>query len=57
MYICTYCKKTFKHPNWVEENTGFSGMFEPHHYETFALCPYCGRDDFEEIEQEEEEQL
>jgi len=69
MYKCPDCKRKFEEPVYeeidMEVYCGVSSMFDgPHHYATFASCPYCGEaidieedawdEAFEEDEDDEE---
>lgn len=51
-YRCGNCGGYFNYPKLVEECTGMYWDAIPY-IETFARCPICGDDSFEEIEEKE----
>ena len=53
MYICNLCKGEF-------DEDEFDFVIEKHGldtppYEKIAVCPHCGADDYEELEEEDDE--
>lgn len=49
MYFCNYCKEYFDEPATHEEYHS-----EVHASEYWDVCPYCGEDNFDEVEDEED---
>lgn len=60
MYRCWNCREIFDDDEiryvevcW-EDYYGVGGMFPDRHYGQIAVCPYCGNDEIEEFNEEEE---
>ena len=55
MYKCDYCGKTFEYPRikTYKESREFWGMTCYEEIDV-ATCPFCGDEDFEEYEEEDE---
>lgn len=52
-FFCNDCENGFDEYDEVEEDRGeFWGMPA---YETMYYCPFCGSEDFDEVEEEDEE--
>ena len=57
MYRCCHCKNYFDYPDtheWYESRGEYWGMPCSEHM-IEEVCPYCGSDDIEESEEEENE--
>lgn len=50
MYICESCKCEFDEFDFVIEKHGL----DTPPYETIAVCPHCGADNYEELEEDDE---
>lgn len=60
MYKCIDCGREFDEPEsetvaW-EDYYGVSSMFPDRHYGYITVCPFCGSEEFDEIEEEEEDE-
>lgn len=60
MYRCEYCEREFEQPKEIHTNYeslyGVSGEFGGSTPCTLYFCPYCEREDFEEIDDEDLEE-
>lgn len=55
MYKCKICDITFDRPRVVREKHRYTFMGLGL-YEEFDVCPACGNDDFEEVEENEDDE-
>ena len=60
MYHCFNCNEDFYEPGKVhttyERYYGVSGEFRNHTPMIISVCPYCGSDEIEEVDEDEEEE-
>jgi hypothetical protein len=58
MYRCDYCRREFDEPKTIhttyESLYGVSGLFGNSTPCSYDVCPYCGDEDIEEVEEDEE---
>jgi DNA-directed RNA polymerase subunit RPC12/RpoP len=59
MYKCSNCDEVFDEPKTerttYEHYYGVDDLFPNHHSLYLDVCPYCGDEEIEEFEEEEEE--
>lgn len=51
MYKCNECKNTFSEPDIITETHGFKNP----PFDKRNVCPFCGSDSYEEIDEIEED--
>lgn len=60
MWCCDNCREDFYKPEQTmttyEKYYGVSGEFNSHHFVVVSVCPYCGSDEINEYDEEEEDE-